>query len=163
MAARGGFRTYRIYPLPSHKLSSDPTTPSPDFDQGLPILQGGFYGRHMRCQLGLKRGIGGIAEPQPDYLQSSAPSCPVGEVSVLRPNDRLRLSCPGFDLIVCGCTDTKIVDMVGRIACRSKPSRQARRQLCVDQETQDQAARMTRCPLAAAPKAKAARKSASPR
>lgn len=137
------------------------STPSPDFDQGLAIRQGGFDCRQMRCQFGSKRGVGGVSEPHPDYLQSRAAARPVGKVPVLRPDDGLRLSRHGFDVVVRSCTVAEVVDVVGRIACCGKPSRQARRQLRVDQETQDQAARMTRCPLAAAPKARAARTSAS--
>ena len=135
--------------------------PSPDFNQELPIHQSVFNGWQMRLQLGSKRGIGGVAEPQPDYLQTGSLSRPNGKVCILRPDDRLHLSRLGFNLIVRSCAETKIVDVAGGIAFRGQPSRQPRRQLCVDQETHDQATRMTRWALAAAPKASAAFRSAS--
>ena len=100
---------------------------SPDFDQGLPIHQCGFDGGQVRSQCSQKRGIGSVPETYPYHLESWDPSRPIGKVGVLRPQDRPRLPCPGFDLVVGSRTEADLVDVSGWMACRGKPPSEARR------------------------------------
>ena len=123
----------------------------PNFDQRLSTTQGVFYGGKLRRQHSLKRGIGGIAHSQPHHLQSGEPSRPFGKICVLRPDYRPHLSRFDLDCVVRGRAEPEIVDVNGAMAFLRQPTRKARRQLCIDEEMHGQAARMTRCEVAAAP------------
>ena len=112
---------------------------STDFNQGLTLDQGRLNCGPIQRQLGLKRSIGGVADPEPYDLQSWAPARPVGKVGILGPNDRPHVSRLGFNRVVRRPTQTEIVDMMGDMASLAQPSRQARWQLRVNQETHDQA------------------------
>ena len=123
----------------------------PNFDQRLSTTQGVFYGGKLRRQPSLKRGIGSIAHSQPHHLQSVEPSRPFGKICVLRPDCRPHLSRLGLDCVVRGRAEPEIVDVNGAMAFLRQPTGKARRQLCIDEKMHGQAARMTRCEVAAAP------------
>ena len=133
----------------------------PNFDQRLPTAQGAFYGGKLGCQPSMKRGIGGVAHSQSHHLQSVAPSRSFGKICVLRPDDRPHLPSLGLDCVVRGRAEPEIVDVNGTMTSLRQPTGEARWQLCINEKMHSQAARMTRCEVAAAPYARAAFRSAS--